>query len=515
MSALTYTDVSFSFPPAIPALDRVQLGVEPGELFLLVGPSGSGKSTLLRTTNGLVPHSTGGRLDGEVVVFGRSTRTHRPRELADVVGFVHQDPEAQFVVDRVDVDVAFALENLGVAPALMRTRVDEALEAVGVTHLRDRAPDTLSGGERQRVAIAGALAAAPQALVLDEPTSQLDPQGADDVLAAIARLNADEGLTVLLAEHRLERVARLADRAARLDEGRIVDIGATASVVAGYEGAPAVTRLGTLLGWDPPPLSVKESRAHAAPLLGVWPPPVDEEPAPGPALVTANGLRVELRGREVLHGVNISLCAGEVVALLGRNGAGKTTLLRALAGLIGSDGTIAVSATLAYVPQDPGTLLTAATVRGELETTQRLLRRRDRDAVEMWIDRLGLHSVAERHPRALAGGQRQRVAVAAVAVGGADVLLLDEPTRGMDAPSRHALEAAVRDHAAEGGAVVLATHDMELAARVASRVILLDAGDMTADGRPRDVLAGTRFAPQTWRVLPPFLTVEEVAVAHR
>ena len=179
----------------------------------MIGSSGSGKSTLLRTVNGLVPHASGGRFAGDVVVFGRSTRTHHPRELADVVGFVAQDPEAQFVVDHVERDIAFVLENLGFSPEAMRRRVEEVLDALGIAHLRDRDPTTLSGGERQRCAIAGAIAASPSALVLDEPTSQLDPQGADDVLAALTRLNHDLGTTVVLAEHRLERAAPLADRA--------------------------------------------------------------------------------------------------------------------------------------------------------------------------------------------------------------------------------------------------------------------------------------------------------------
>ena len=213
MSAVSIRGVSFAYPDSThSALDHVDLEVAPGEILLVVGASGSGKSTLLRTVNGLVPHASGGRFGGDVEVFGRSTRSHHPRELADVVGFVAQDPESQFVVDHVERDLAFVLENLGFSQEAMRRRVEEMLDALGIAHLRDRDPATLSGGERQRCVIAGALAAGPQALVLDEPTSQLDPQGADDVLAALVRLNHDLGTTVVLAEHRLERAAPLADR---------------------------------------------------------------------------------------------------------------------------------------------------------------------------------------------------------------------------------------------------------------------------------------------------------------
>ncbi|MEX0665691.1 MAG: ATP-binding cassette domain-containing protein [Acidimicrobiia bacterium] len=515
MSAIAYSAVSFAYPDSDLALQDVTLEVAPGEILLVVGSSGSGKSTLLRCANGLVPHSSGGRFSGDVIAFGRSTRSHHPRELADVVGFVGQDPEAQFVVDQVEHDIAFVLENLGVPESAMRRRVEETLDALGIAHLRDRSPSTLSGGERQRAAIAGALAAAPSALVLDEPTSQLDPQGADDVLAAVSRLNADLGTTVVFAEHRLERAAPLADRAVIVDGGHAAPPAPTRSVLAGYEGAPSVTRLGRLVGWDPLPLTVREARAAAAahPLLGTAGP----EPAAsarGDVLVRANGLSVSLGSTQALRDASLDVCEGEVIALLGRNGAGKTTLLRALARLVKADrGSVEGSATVGYVPQDPGSMLFAPTVRREVTETLRLLGQRDDGAVDAWLDRLGIGHLAEHHPRSLAGGERQRIAIAAVAVGGASVLLLDEPTRGMDAASRSALEHAVKEHAEKGGAVILATHDIELAALCATRAIVLGDGEVIAEGPARAVLAGSLYAPQVLRVLPPFLTVADVAAA--
>jgi energy-coupling factor transporter ATP-binding protein EcfA2 len=516
VSGLTYRRVTYAYPDGGPALSDAELSVAEGEVVLVVGASGSGKSTLLRAANGLVPHTTGGRFGGEVVAFGRSTRDHRPRDLADVVGFVHQDPEAQFVVDQVEGDVAFVLENLGMAADAMRRRVEEVLDALAIAHLRDRSPATLSGGERQRAAIAGALAAAPAALVLDEPTSQLDPQGAEDVLAAVARLSADLGTTVLLSEHRLERAAPLADRAVLLEGGRIEADGPPAVVLAEYPGAASVTRLGRLLGWDPVPLTVKEARARAAaptvPPGAV--PPSTEGAATGDVLIDGHALHVERGGTTVLDGVDVEVRQGEVVVVLGRNGAGKTTLLRALGGLLSPGrGAVHRSASVGFVPQDPNTLLFAPTVRAELEQTVRLLGRKPGAEVERWLDALGLTDLADRHPRSLSAGERQRVAVGAVAVGGPDVLLLDEPTRGMDARSRKALEDALRQHAAAGGAAVLATHDVELAARCATRAVVLGDGDVVASGPARSVLAGSLFAPQVLRVLPPFLTVEEVAAS--
>jgi len=346
-----------------------------------------------------------------------------------------------------------------------------------------------------------------------------------------------------------------------VEDGRVGGPGTPGAVLASYPGAATVTRLGRLLGWDPPPLTVREARSwsrRAAPTLllpgGAVPratggrPGRDDRPAkgavgpgtaaaatvpggrghghrpagaaeaagtPGELLVSVRDARVRLGGATILRGASLDVHEGEVVALLGRNGAGKTTLLRTVAGLLSpSSGTVERHGSVAYVPQDPDTLLFSPTVRDEVAETLRLLGRTDGgDAVERWLAALRLTGVAGRHPRSLSGGERQRVAVAAVAVGGAPVLLLDEPTRGMDGPSRDALETALRGHAAGGGAVVLATHDVELAARCATAVTVIGDGEVVASGPAREVLAGSLFAPQVLRVLPPFLTVEEVAAA--
>lgn len=531
MSSVEFRSVGVAYPGRedFPVLADLDLTIEGGEVLLVVGSSGSGKSTMLRCANGLVPHTTGGTFRGDVVVADRSTRRCSPRDLADVVGFVHQDPEAQFVVDRVEQDIAFGLENLGSEPVAMRRRVEEVLDALGIAHLRGRSPASLSGGERQRVAVAGALATAPDVLVLDEPTSELDPQGADDVLAALGRLNADLGTTVLLAEHRLERAAPMADRVAvlRRDQGEpaaIAALGDPAATIVDYPGAPTVTHLGRLLGWDPLPLTVKEARARAR---AVETPPIrypsrcgiepSTTPAPGDALLTARDLEIRRGNSRVLRKVDLTVRAGEVVVVLGRNGSGKSSLLLTLAGLHDTHaGSVTRDSRVAYVPQDPNAMLFRPSVAEELEETLRLTGGSHAtadghaDLVGHWLDALGLSDVAQRHPRTLSAGERQRAAIATVAVGGAPLLLLDEPTRGMDAGSRTALEHAIREHALGGGAVVLATHDVELAARAATRALVLGDGEIVAAGDARDVLAGSLFAPQTLRVLPPFLTVHEV-----
>lgn len=519
MGSLRFDAVSYRYGDAdLDALHAIDLEIHAGEFVVVAGPSGSGKSTLLRAANGIVPHLTGGSFRGTVTVAGRSTREHEPRNLADVVGFVHQDPEAQFVVDHVESDIAFVLENLGHDGTAMRRRVEEVLDALAIAHLRDRDASTLSGGERQRVAIAGAIAASPSLLVLDEPTSQLDPQGADDVLGALTRLNNELGTTIVVAEHRLERAAPLADRAILVRASSIHADGSPAEVLSMYEGAPTVALLGQALGWTPLPLTVKaalacarDSNREAPGIPSAASSTARIDTTTGEAIVTATKLTVRFDGRTALNDTSITLHEGEIVALLGRNGSGKSTLLRTLAGLQRAHtGAVNTTSRVAYVPQDPSSLFSASTVRNEVVETLRLLNRRhDLVSADAWLERLSLTDLAHRHPRSLSGGERQRLAIAVVAVGGAPVLLLDEPTRGMDAPSRSALEHAIVEHSTDGGVTVLATHDVELAARVAHRVIVIGDGEIVADGDARTVLAGSLFAPQVLRVLPPLLTVRE------
>ncbi|WP_460447678.1 ABC transporter ATP-binding protein, partial [Angustibacter aerolatus] len=242
-----------------PVLREVSLRVDEGELCLVVGRTGTGKSTLLGAVSGLVPHFTGGTLAGAVRVLGRDTRTHRPRDLADVVGVVGQDPLAGFVTDTVEAELAYAMEQLAVDPGTMRRRVEETLDLLGIADLRDRPLRDLSGGQQQRVAIGSALTAHPRVLVLDEPTSALDPTGAEEVLAALTRLVHDLGMTVLLAEHRLERVLQHADRLVHVGaDGRVRD-GDPVELARDGEVAPPVVHLGRWAGWQPLPLSVRDA----------------------------------------------------------------------------------------------------------------------------------------------------------------------------------------------------------------------------------------------------------------
>jgi energy-coupling factor transporter ATP-binding protein EcfA2 len=524
--------VSFTYPDGIrPALDRVDVAIEDGAFALAVGPTGAGKSTFLRAVNGLVPHFTGGSFAGHVTVEGRDTRDCPPRRLADVVAFVPQDAAASFVLDLVEDELAYGMENLGVEPARMRRRVEDVLDLLDLAPLRDRSVRTLSGGERQRVAIASALAAGPRTIVLDEPTSQLDPQGAEDVMSALQRLVHDHGMTVLLAEHRLERVAGWVDVALGFEDGR-VRVGTPAEVIDGVAVGPPVARLGRLVGWDPVPLTVRDARVVARADIDVsigHPRSAPVDVACRDVLVEAQDLDARHGERTAVRGVSICVFRGEVVAVMGRNGAGKTTLLRTIAGVHEpSTGSVRVQGRrprpgvdVALCPQESERILFAETAESEVGATLRARGGGGRPADELarlgieQLARLGIEQLARRHPRDLSAGERLLVATAAIAATGAPVVLLDEPTRGLDSECKARLIAYLRVHADAGGAVLFATHDVELAGAAADRVVMLATGEVIADGPTAEVLGdSTVFAPQMTRVFGAgWLTPEQVAEA--
>ncbi|MFF3300773.1 ABC transporter ATP-binding protein [Streptomyces sp. NPDC002908] len=573
---------------ARPTLSGVDLTVPEGELVLVVGPSGVGKSTLLGAVSGLVPHFTGGVLTGRVTVGGRDTRTHKPRELADLVGTVGQDPLAHFVTDTVEDELAYGMESLGLAPDVMRRRVEETLDLLGLAELRDRPIATLSGGQRQRVAIGSVLTPHPRVLVLDEPTSALDPAAAEDVLAVLQRLVHDLGTTVLMAEHRLERVVQYADQVLLLPApGAPPVLGAPADVMALSPVRPPVVALGRLMGWDPLPLSVRDARRRAAGLrerlADVEPsapgqPPHGtpaggrEAPLPGPGgreaplpappaarpgfldrllgrgrpertapagphtpldpdapVASVQGLGVRHGRIEALRGVTLSVAPGETVALMGRNGAGKSTLLTTLVGMTEpSTGSVLVGGLrpsrtpprdmvrrVGLVPQEPRDLLYADTVAAECAAA-------DSDAgapggsCRALVSELLPGVPDDAHPRDLSEGQRLALALALVLTARPPLLLLDEPTRGLDYAAKARLVGVLRRLAGEGRAIVLATHDVELAAELAHRVVILADGEVVADGPTRQVVVSSpAFAPQTAKILAPgqWLTVAQVRTA--
>ena len=519
-----------------PVLRDVTLHVDEGELCLVVGRTGAGKSTLLGAINGLVPHFTGGTLAGRVSVDGRDTATHPPRELADVVGVVGQDPLAGFVTDTVEEELAYGMEQLAIAPGVMRKRVEETLDLLGLAELRYRPLHEISGGQQQRVAIGAVLTSHPKVLVLDEPTSALDPTAAEEVLAAITRLVHDLGVTVVLAEHRLERVVQYADRVIHLPgDGTVTtDVPATAFITTTV--APPVVELGRLAGWSPLPLSVRDARRVAGPLRARL---TDHDPAPphrsagaGATLLRARNVVVRYGDVVAVRGMDLELQAGEVVAMMGRNGSGKSSLLWALqgsgkrqAGLVQVDGSDPKAlpahrarALVGLVPQTPADLLYLETVAAELaqadtESGAAGSGAEHSPSARELLDRLAPGIPDDLHPRDLSEGQRLALVLAIQLRAAPPVVLLDEPTRGLDYHAKTALIDIVRRLAAEGRAVVISTHDVEFVAAAADRVLVLAEGELVADGPTRDVVvASPAFAPQVSKILAPlsYLTVAQV-----
>jgi energy-coupling factor transporter ATP-binding protein EcfA2 len=537
---------------AAPVLAGVSLRIDEGELCLVIGQTGSGKSTLLGAINGLVPHFTGGTLAGRVLVGGRDTATCPPRDLADVVGLVGQDPLAGFVTDTVEEELAYTMEQLAIAPAAMRARCEETLDLLGIADLRHRALRTLSGGQQQRVAIGAALTAHPLVLVLDEPTSALDPTSAEDVLAAITRLVHDLGITVVLAEHRLERVLPYADTVVYLP-GDGTAVAGEPTAIMGVAGVfPPVVELGKLAGWEPLPLSVRDARRRAPELrrrLPSQPPAADgrsasgtSAPAAAPApLLRTQGVVVRYGPLVAVRAVGLALHRGEIAALMGRNGSGKSSLLWAIqgsgrrdagsvsAGPEGADparlSPAAARRVVGLVPQTPADLLYLDSVRAELAQADRDARAGEPGSADSGsppgsaagiLDAIAPGIARDAHPRDLSAGQQLALVLAIQLAAAPAVIALDEPTRGLDYQAKAALTGILAKLAAQGHAIVVATHDVEFATRTCDRVVVMAEGEIVTDGAAATVLtASPTFAPQVAKILAPlpYLTVAQVAAA--
>jgi energy-coupling factor transport system ATP-binding protein len=537
--ALALDAVSYAYPHARKrALREVSLEIGSGELALLAGRSGCGKSTLLRAACGLVPHFHGGEIEGRVEVAGIDALAEGPGKLAAAVGYVAQEPETQVVSTTVAAEVGLPLEMRGEAPAARARAVEEVALALAIPHLLDRAVDTLSGGELQRVALAAALVTRPRLVLLDEPTSQLDPVAGDELIWLLRRLNEEWGVTVLLAEHRLERCLPAADRVIAMDSGAIAFDGAPSDFLAWAQDhdtaleTPAA-RLFSLAGLSPLPVGVRAARAslpgpanarigRVAAVSGgsrtAWPaePPRRRRQDPPACALAVRGLWVELERddarHDVLKGIDLRVERGELVALMGRNGAGKSTLLRTVASLQEPvKGRVEVPGGIALLTQSPGDFLVRERVGDELAG----------EAGRAALAMVGLDWAEDADPRDLSGGERQRLALAIALAGRTEaetpgLVALDEPTRGMDRARKSGLADLAGDLARRGAAVLIATHDVEFAATFAERVVLLGDGVVIADGPGEEVLSGGwYFATEVARILdlPGVITPEDGA-AH-
>jgi energy-coupling factor transport system ATP-binding protein len=513
MNALELRELSYRFPDsAVDVLRNVSWSALEGSVNLIVGPSGAGKTTLLHCLNGIIPHFHGGHYGGEALLFQSSTRMTAPRDLAASVGTVFQDPESQFVTDSVEDEIVFGMENLGYDRRTMRMRLEETLDLLGIQHLRQRSISQLSGGERQRVSLAAAISTRPALLLLDEPTSQLDPLAAHDILSAVERLNRDVGTTVVIAEHRLDRVLPFTEQILSVRNAGL-SYGTVQSMLAALDDVPPLVAFGRAHGWKPLPVTIRDARRY---LQQPAPPSLvgREKPDPGERILRVEGVSHRYGTNRALNDVSFDGHAGEVVALIGNNGSGKTTLLRLIMGLLRpSEGRILlaqqdttdlnvqeIARHAGYVPQFPTAILHQESIRDEITFTCKAL------GVEVEAEaiavELGIAALIDRHPLDLSGGERQRAALAAIAAAEPDVLLLDEPTRGLPGRDKERLAAFIRDYATQGKLVIVATHDVEFLVQCATRAVMLSEGEVIADGDPADILGGSlTFSTQMNRLL--------------
>jgi len=500
------------------ALENVSLDIPANSLTLVSGASGSGKSTLLRCINGLVPHFTGGKISGEILVCGINPIRQGVAKMADIVGFVFQEPEAQFVFDTVEDEIVFYLENMGISKDKMDHLLNEVLAEMNIQAFRHRKIKNLSGGEQQKIAIASALITHPKVLVLDEPTSQLDPSSAEEVLQFILDLKNQLGLTVMISEHRLERLLPFTDLIINLTEERKVLFGNPQQVLPSMKQVPPIIEISRNLGLDPLPLSTgaftkltsKNERIRNKPHLNC------QKPNQERTLILEN-LSTTLGDLQVLKAINLDIYNGEILVLMGPNGAGKTSLLRSILKLIPSSGKIYLNGDnaqnfhfseiiqhIAYLPQNPNDLLFAETVTDELRTTVKNHGLNlDDQALTAFLEQFGLADKQSDYPRDLSVGERQRTAIAAITIHNPNIILLDEPTRGLDYHAKQSLARLFRLWRDQNKAILLVTHDVEFAAHLADRVAIIEKEQVVFTGSPKIAFSEiSGYQTQTAQLFP-------------
>ncbi len=472
------SSLKFWFPgAAAPAIDDVSLEVRAGEVIVLTGPSGCGKSTLAMAIGGFIPHVIEGRLEGVAEVCGKTTRDVPLAEMATMVGIVQQDPEAQLCTLAVEDEVAFGPENLGLPAEEVRRRVEASLAAAEASHLRGRGIYELSGGEKQRVAIASMLAMSPGILILDEPTSSLDPEATADIFRAIRRLKERENMTILVIEHKLDRIAGLADRMIVMEQGRVIFDGEPGATTHRYVDRITAASL-------PQAFATRKSAGSRA-----------------GETIRIEGLCFGYDGHEVLRGIDFTASAGEIVGIMGRNGSGKTTFLGHITGINKpGKGTVRVMGRdtrrlkvteiarhAGFVFQNPNHQIFERTVRSEAGFACKNFgypAEKERIAVESILDRYDLSRYSERHPLKLSFGEKRRLNLCSVLPYDPQVLILDEPLVGQDMVNAARMTRDLCNLRADGKTVIFVTHDADVAYQCCDRIAFFDAGQILVDDTP-------------------------------
>ena len=502
------------------AIKNINLKIEDGEFVLVVGDSGSGKTTFLRSINGLIPHFYGGEYHGNVEVHGLKVKDEPPRILAKWVGTIFQDPENQILMSDVEREIAFPLENMGFSRIEITKRVEEALDIVNIANLRHRRINALSGGEKQKVAIASSISPHPKILLLDEPTSQIDPESGEEILSLLERINDELGLTIILVEHRLERTMHRADRLIAFSQGEIVGDGEPRVVASRIDldsigvGYPPVARIAKLSGMKYMPLTVKEGRKI---LLNIFLKAKlrEERRKNKNILIQLESINFSYGERRVIRNLNLDIYEKDILGIIGRNGSGKTTLAKILAKILKIDkGKILFKGKNYYdlkngfvglVFQNPNIHLIGDSVYEDIAYTLKAKGEKNMEKrVNKILRDLNIEYLRNRNPMDLSGGERMLVAIGTVAVSNPKLLILDEPTRGLSYGQKMKLSKFIKNYAMERS-VILISHDMETVARTCNRVAMLSEGKIIMEGDKREILSSSlTFSPQLNKVAQGF-----------
>lgn len=487
------------------SLNNINLQIHKGEILFVVGRSGSGKSTLAKAITGTVPQFYGGKIRGEVLIKNIPLKDMSHRDRAKEITLVFQDPERQLMMNKVHREIAFGLESVGMEESIIERRVWEAMQFSNILDIAERDIGSLSGGEKQRLAITSAIAYLPGCIILDEPTSQLDPSAAEEVITLIKKINEELGTTIIVIEQRIDKWFEIADRMVIMEAGAIIFNGSKEEIYREhYESFyPEYFKLAKRLGYKEPPRSFKHMRRLVGSEQITIKPLELRGTKAETACIKIRNLKVNYGSIQALKNINITIKEGDFLGIIGSNGAGKSTLLKSIMGLSSYEGSInildkevkklklkEISKIIGYVSQNPNDYITKDTVYEELKFTLDNHSIKDYALIDELMVKLGIEDLRHKNPRDLSGGEKQRVAIASILVTKPRILMLDEPTRGLDYDTKVKLGALLKELNEEGTTIIMVTHDMEFASRLCKNFILMFNGRVAALGDHHQVLDG-------------------------
>ncbi|BDR63637.1 ABC transporter ATP-binding protein [Clostridium tetani] len=518
MEIININNLTFNYPDSKQsAIKNINLTVNEGEFILIVGPSGCGKSTLIRLLNRVVPDYYGGTIEGEVSISGRNIEFLDKKQVIENVGMVYQHPEKQIVLQDVEREIAFGLENFNTDINTMKRNVSEVISLLGLNKIRDKQTTEISGGEKQRVAIASVVSMDPQIIAFDEPISQLDPISAEEVLNSIKRLNRDLGKTIILVEQRLDKCFHMADRIIFMENGEIIGQGTPKNIpenIVNKYHLPTITYIFKEAGLQTLPITVKEGRDIIR--NNKFQDLKEDDLKFKEVVMEIEKLNFEYeRGYKILKDLSFKLHRGEIMTVMGENGAGKSTLFKIIAGMIDKyKGKVLIDnknikslklkeriKKIGYLSQNPNDYFGRKTVFEEVGYTLKNIGEYKEEKVEQVMKLLNISYLEDKNPRDLSGGEKQRVAIACTIITDPEILILDEPTRGMDAEAKENLGEIIKILAEVGKSIVVITHDSDFAGDYSHSVMLMFNGEIVAKGCARDILYNSMYySPQISKI---------------